>query len=100
MIKDFGVSYGYTPGIIKAGTYKGLNNDVATGKMGTIILVNKSVSKDVAYKVTRAICENQSKLEGIHKSMASYKCTTAIKNGPIPVHPGALKYYKKMGYVE
>jgi len=100
MMKDFGASYGYTPGIIKAGTYKGQSDDVATGKMGTVIMVNKSVSEDVVYKVTKAICENQARLTDIHDSMASYKCSTAIKNAPIPAHPGALKYYKETGYVD
>lgn len=98
VMKDFKASYGYNTGIIKAGTYKGQDNDVSTGNMGTVILVGKSVSEDAVYKVTKTICENESKLGDIHGSMASYKCATATKNATIPVHPGAEKYYKEMGY--
>lgn len=100
LMKDFTKSYGYNSGTIKAGTYKGQDNDVATGNMGTVILVAKSISEDAVYKVTKTICENESKLADIHASMASYKCATATKNATIPVHPGALKYYKEMGYVK
>jgi len=100
MMKDFFKSYGYNSGIIKAGLYKNQNNDVFTGNMGTIIMVNKSVSEDVVYRITKAICENEAKLSDIHGSMASYKCPTAIKNATIPVHPGALKFYKEMGYIK
>ncbi len=97
-MKDFNASYGYNSGTIKAGTYKNQDKDVSTGNMGTVILVAKSVSEDAVYKVTKTICENESKLADIHGSMASYKCATATKNATIPVHPGALKYYKEMGY--
>jgi len=100
LMKDFRKSYGYNPGVIKAGTYKGQENDVDTGNMGTVILVAKSISEDAVYKVTKTICENEPKLADIHSSMASYKCPTAIENATIPVHPGALKYYKEMGYVK
>ncbi len=100
LMKEFGSSYGYNSGTIKAGTYKSQKNDVSTGNMGTIILVGKSISEDAVYKITKTICENESKLANIHGSMASYKCATATKNATIPVHPGALKYYKEMGYIK
>ncbi|MCG8640898.1 MAG: TAXI family TRAP transporter solute-binding subunit [Desulfobacterales bacterium] len=100
LMSHFSKNYGYKSGIIKAGLYKNQENDVKTGNMGTVILVNKSVSEDVVYRITKAICENESKLADIHGSMASYKCATAIKNATIPVHPGALKYYREIGYVK
>jgi len=100
MMKEFKKSYGYNTGIIKAGTYKNQNNAVSTGNMGTVILVGKSIPEDIVYRVTKTICENESKLPDIHGSMASYKCATATKNATIPVHPGAAKYYKEMGYIK
>jgi TRAP-type uncharacterized transport system substrate-binding protein len=30
--------------------------------------------------------------------MDVFDCKTAIKTQPVPVHPGALKYYKEKGY--
>ena len=100
MMTEFLNSYGYNSGVIKAGLYKNQDKDVFTGNMGTIILVNKSVPEDVVYKVTKAICENEAKLADIHGSMAAYKCPTAIEKATIPVHPGALKFYKEMGYIK
>ena len=100
VMAKFKSSYGYQPGFIKAGTYQDQTEDVATGNMATIIIVNKTVDNDVVYNVTKTICENEDKLSSIHGSMASYKCETAVKNATLPVHPGALKYYKEMGYVK
>jgi TRAP-type uncharacterized transport system substrate-binding protein len=30
--------------------------------------------------------------------MDVFNCATAIKTQPVPVHPGALKYYKEKGF--
>jgi len=100
MMADFKKKYGYNSGTIPAGLYKNQNNDVKTGNMATIILVSQDVSEDVVYRVTKAICEKEDKLVEIHGSMDAYKCATATENATIPVHPGALKYYKEMGYVK
>ena len=92
--------YGYNSGTIKAGLYKNQDQAVSTGSMGTVILVNKSVSEDVVYRITKTICEHEAQLGEVHSSMVAYQCATAVKNAPVPVHPGALKYYREMGYIQ
>ena len=91
--------YGYLSGIIPAGTYEGQSEDVTTVKMGTTLMVHADVSEDTVYKITKALCENQDKLGDIHQSMVVYDCQTAAKDAPAPIHPGAAKYYKEMGYM-
>ncbi len=93
-------NWGYNTGVIKKGTYKGQNKNATTGNMSTALIVSTDLSTNTVYKITKSICENQSKLESIHSSMKFFSCKTAIKNASIPVHPGAIKYYKEMGYIK
>jgi TRAP-type uncharacterized transport system substrate-binding protein len=66
--------------------------------MGTTLTVNADVSTDTVYKILKSICSNQDKLGAIHNSMKVFDCKTAGKDAPSPLHPGAVKYYKEMGY--
>ena len=99
LLEALNKNYGYIKGTIPAGTYEGQTSDVTTIKMGTTLTVNSDVSEDTVYKIVKSICENQAKLGSIHASMAVYDCKTAAKDAPSPVHPGAAKYYKEMGYM-
>lgn len=68
--------------------------------MATTLMASSDVSEDVVYKVTRALCESQSRLPSVHASLEDFDCKTAVEIRPIPVHPGALKYYKERGWVQ
>lgn len=92
--------WGYNTGTIDKGVYKGQEKTVTTGNMSTVLFTSSDVSADTVYKITKSICENQDKLEKIHSSMKNFSCKTATVNAPIPVHPGAAKYYKEMGYIK
>lgn len=92
-------TYSMTDTSIPKGIYKGQTSNSKTANSPAIILVSNSLSTDTVYKITKSICENQSKLPDIHASMSVFDCKTAVSNRPVPAHPGALKYYKEMGYI-
>ncbi|MCH7637301.1 MAG: TAXI family TRAP transporter solute-binding subunit [Proteobacteria bacterium] len=85
--------YGFLTGIIPAGTYDRQTDDVLTLKYATVLLVSADVDADTVYKITSALCADQDKLRNIHASMAGYSCETATVNAPVPIHPGAERYY-------
>ena len=91
--------YGYSPGTFPKATYPNLQtSDVPGLVMATTLMVSTDLSDEVAYKVTKTLCENSGELPKIHASMDVFKCQTAIKVQPVPVHPGAMKYYKEKGF--
>ncbi|PHR72091.1 MAG: hypothetical protein COA66_07775 [Arcobacter sp.] len=92
--------WGYNTGTLGANTYSGQIASVLTGKMSTIMFARNSVSTNTVYNITKAICENEADLEKIHSSMKNFSCKTATLNAPLPVHPGAAKYYREMGYIK
>ena len=100
LIDALNKEYGFNKGIIPAGTYPNQDEDIATIRMGTVIMVHADQSEDTVYKITKTFCEQTEKLIAIHSSMVAFDCSRATENAPIPIHPGAMKYYREKGYVE
>jgi uncharacterized protein len=91
--------FGITKGKIPAGTYEKAANtkDVVTASSGSVITVHKDMTDELAYRLTKAFNDNYEKARKVHSSMETYE----IKDGPtgcgVPLHPGAIKYYKEKG---
>lgn len=100
LIDALNKEYGFNKGVIPAGTYPNQDVDIATIRMGTVIMVHADQSEDSVYKITKTFCEHTDKLIAIHSSMAAFNCSKATENAPIPVHSGAMKYYREKGYVQ
>ena len=69
------------------------------GDYGTHLIANKSLSDEAAYKITKAVIENMDKLSAefpAWKAFVREKAASPEKNG-IPLHPGAVRYYKEIG---
>jgi TRAP transporter TAXI family solute receptor len=93
--------YAYTQGVIPKSAYPDiLDEDIVSPVMGTVAICHTSVSEEAAYAITKAVCENANQLPDIHKSMRIFDPKTAWKNMPAPLHPGAERYYKEMGYMK
>ena len=96
--------YGIESGKIPAGTYPkaaNANEDVTTAIAGSVILVNKNVADDVAYRIAKAIHENLDQFRKIHSSLVPYQLKDAVTGlGLIPLHPGAEKYFKEKGVLK
>ncbi|MEL7566036.1 MAG: TAXI family TRAP transporter solute-binding subunit [Dehalobacterium sp.] len=95
---------GWTKGVLKKGTYDGLQEDVPTLAITTTIIGNANMPDDEVYKITKAIYESgfqtdvfqASDQKGFPKACslsAVPECAT------IPVHPGAKKYFDEKGIV-
>jgi hypothetical protein len=94
--------FGITKGKIPAGTYEKAANtkDVVTAVAGSVITVHKEMSDELAYRLTKAFNDSYEKVRKVHSSMETYE----IKDGPtgcgVPLHPGAIKYYKEKGILK
>lgn len=88
---------GFWKTTIPAGAYKGVKNSVKTLATATILIINKKVPDDLVYKMTAAFWKNHGQMLKVHKNWGNVKLATALKAATVPVHPGALKYYKEKG---
>jgi uncharacterized protein len=82
---------------IPANTYDGQTAAVPTVAVVNFLVTREGVSDDMAYMMTKQLFENLPKLEASHKAAAQINLKNALKGMPIPLHPGAIKYYKEKG---
>ena len=86
----------YTTYTIGANTYSGVESDVNAVAVKATLLVADSVSEDVAYAITKALFECSDQM--VHDKAAFLSPSYAVEGfDDMPIHPGALKYYKEVG---
>ena len=89
----------YTMYTLPAGTYEGINYDVTIPKARIIMITTADAfTEEEAYLVTKTIWENRSEWESSAKAVArDVVLETALEEIDIPLHPGAIKYFKEIG---
>ncbi len=87
----------YVAATIPAGTYDGQDADVPTVAVVNFLVTREDVSEETAYQMTKLLFENLPELEASHKAAAQIKLENALTGMPIPLHPGAERYYKEKG---
>lgn len=87
----------YVAGVIPAGTYQGQAEDVPTAAVVNFLVTSEDLSEEVVYQMTRLLFENLDKLQAAHSAAGGIRLEDAPKGSPIPLHPGAERYYKEQG---
>ena len=81
-------------------TYDGqINNDVRLNAAAYAMVfgVNKKMSDDLAYKITKTYWENVESYKKSVAVLAQLPTDDALAGDNIPLHPGAARYYKEKG---
>ena len=82
---------------IKAGTYPAQKKDINTIAQPNLLVVTKDTPQKTVYLLTKTIYENLSFLNTVHKATKDMSLEKAIMGLPMPLHPGAAKFYKEKG---
>ena len=90
----------YQSVMIPANTYTGQTTDVPTAAIPNFLVTHSGVSDELAYQMTKAMYGNLDTLYAAHNAAKSIKRENAIKGMPIPLHPGAARYYKEVGLIK
>ena len=85
----------YVAATIPSGTYTGQDEDVPTAAVINFLVTHSEVPDDVAYAMTKALWENLGELQSAHAAAKEIKPDGAVANMPVPLHPGAEKYYRE-----
>lgn len=83
--------------VIKSGTYPGQKKDIKTIAQPNFLAVHSDVGEEEVYKITKTIYENLPFLQNIHKATKAMALERAISGLPVPLHPGAARFYKEKG---
>lgn len=87
----------WTRYVIPAGTYPGQAKPVNTIAQPNFLAVRSDLSDEDVYMVTKTIYENLPFLNAIHKATKAMALEKAIAGLPVPLHPGAARYYREQG---
>lgn len=87
----------WVPYTIAAGTYPGQDKDVNTIAQPNFLAVNASVDEEHVYLLTKTMYENLPFLQAIHPATKAMAVENAMAGLPVPLHPGAQRYYEEIG---
>ncbi|MDP5361399.1 MAG: TAXI family TRAP transporter solute-binding subunit [Paracoccaceae bacterium] len=87
----------WTPYLIPAGTYPGQTEDINTVAQPNFLATNADLPEENVYLITKAIFENLPFLQAIHPATKEMAIEKALDGLPLPLHPGALRYYQEVG---
>jgi len=88
---------GYTKLVIPAGSYPKQTQDVQTIGYATHVIARCDLAEDVVYKVLKGMVQNSADLAAIAKAMAGNTPKRMAEDVGVPLHKGALRYYKEVG---
>jgi TRAP transporter TAXI family solute receptor len=86
--------------MIPANTYAGQDKDVPTAAVVNYLVTSSAVSDDLAYQMTKLIFESLPELANSHSAGKEIKLESAAAGSPVPLHPGAIRYYKEKGLIK
>lgn len=91
----------YAKSTVPGGMYKGTNDDVNSFGVAATLVSSTDVSDDVVYALVKAVFENFNTFKRLHPAFANLNPEDMVKDGlSIPLHPGAVRYYKEVGYLK
>ena len=90
----------YLATTIPAGTYEGQTGDVETAAVGNFLVTHDDVSEETAYQMTKLLFEHLDQLVAAHAAAKAIDPAKALEGMPIPLHPGAERYYREKGLLK
>ena len=87
----------WTRYVIPAETYPGQTKEINTIAQPNFLAVRADVDEDAVYQITKTTYENLPFLNAIHSATKAMAIEKAIAGLPMPLHPGAAKYYREVG---
>ena len=89
----------YIASVVPANTYRGQTTDVATAAVRNFLVTHEGVPADLVYGMTKSMFANMPDLLAAHSAAREIQAEQAAKS-PIPLHPGAEKYYREAGLLK
>jgi TRAP transporter TAXI family solute receptor len=87
----------YQSAEIPANTYNGQTTAVNTAIVQNYLVTRAGLSDQEVYDMTKSLFDNLPSLQAAHAAAKAISLQQAAKNPPVPLHPGAAKFYKEKG---
>ncbi len=90
----------YQSGTIPGNTYGGQAEPVQTVAVQNFLVTHEGVPTETAYRMTKSMFENLDAMVAAHAAAKAISRDGAAKQPPVPLHPGAEKYYREAGLIK
>jgi uncharacterized protein len=90
----------YVAATIPERTYEGQSEPVETAAVVNFLVTREGLSSDIAYAMTKSIFSNLDQLVATHPAAQGISIKDAVTGMPIPMHPGAERYYRDIGVLK
>ena len=88
----------YVASVIPGGMYAGNPADTPTFGTQTVLLTSARQPDDLAYALTKAVMEDFAEFRRMHPALATLDIKDMVPSETVmPIHPGALRYYREAG---
>lgn len=85
---------------IPAGTYQGQEAAVPTVAVINFLITHDGVPEEIVYQMTKLIFDHKADLVAAHHAAEGIDLTTAAEGMPVPLHPGAERFYREAGVLK
>lgn len=90
---------GYALATIPKGMYTTATTNIPTVGVVATLVTTADMDEDLVYAITRTVMENLNEIRSFHPALAALNAETMSHYGiAIPLHPGALRYFKERGW--
>lgn len=90
----------YMRGVIPANSFRLQTKDVPAMVMVSYLMTLDKFPEDLAYQIVRVTFEQKKELEELSPLAREFTIQSACANLPLPLHPGAEKYFKEKGLIK
>lgn len=94
--------YGFLTDTLPAGSFRGQDEAITLPASNSTLIASADMSDDLAYTIVKALVENVERLRAGHGALAKFDPAQAWKPELVnlPLHPGAIRYYRERGWME
>ena len=91
--------FGFSATTIPGATYPGIDAEIQTIGTTALFVVSADAPEELVYEITKALWQDATRriLDNGHPAGRRIRFENALKGITIPLHPGALRYYKEAG---
>jgi TRAP transporter TAXI family solute receptor len=88
----------YIASVIPGGMYAGNPSDVPTIGTRAVLVSSSNQPDELTYAVVKAVFENLAVFRQLHPALSTLEIKDMVpREAVMPIHPGALKYYREAG---
>jgi TRAP transporter TAXI family solute receptor len=86
-----------TPSRVPAGTYPSLLRHYQTLGLYNFAVAHADLPNDLVYSIVRVVFEKHEEMMEVHAAAAATVPANMERNTFLPLHPGAIRYYRQVG---